>query len=175
MSRIAVMALAAILILSNGAQAAEPPSYIGQRTATPEDTRAIQKVIDDFQAAIKNKDEKLLSSLMADENLLWVSPPPPAMFKQLRQKFGPDFKGLPPPGMFKGFNHFIGSSKVPVEERFYNIRITQDANVAWVMFDYEFLEDNKPTNHGVETWQLMKWDDGTWKIISVVWSLHLLN
>jgi ketosteroid isomerase-like protein len=166
-------ALAAIFVIAS-AGAAEPPSYIGHTTSTPEDTQAIRKVIDDFQGAIKTKNVQLLSSLMLDEDLLWASPPPPERLREARDKMGANFKGIPP-GMFRGFSKFIAESKVPVEERFYNVRITQDANVAWVMFDYEFVMDNRPTNHGIETWQMMKGPDGTWKIASVFWSTHMLN
>ncbi len=57
-----------------------------------------------------------------------------------------------------------------VEERFYNVRITQDDNTAVVMFDFDFRINDKITNHGLETWQMMKNKDGDWKIASVFWS-----
>jgi ketosteroid isomerase-like protein len=176
MSKTIVAALAAMFIAAAGAQAAAPPSYIGQRTATPEDTRAIEKVIDDFKAAIKTKNGQLLTSLMVDENLLWASPPPPQVMKDFEAKH-PEIKGIPDGALrgFRGFRDFIVSSKAPVEEKFYNVRITQDANLAWVMFDYEFVEDNRTGNYGVETWQMMKNADGQWKIASVFWSTHMMH
>lgn len=63
------------------------------------------------------------------------------------------------------------ASDKPVEEKFYDVRITQDDNLALVMFDYEFLVDGKMENYGIESWQLMK-TAGKWKIFSVVWSQH---
>ncbi|MGZ5196206.1 MAG: YybH family protein [Ramlibacter sp.] len=167
------MLLGAAVMTANAVFAAQP-SYIGKPVSRPEDTRAIEKVIADFQLAIKTKDVKLLSSLMVSENPLWASPPPPEQMRELRQKLGPDFNGIRA-NAFSGFCRFIAESKVPLEERFYNVRITQDENVAWVMFDYEFVEDNRPNNYGVETWQMMKSADGAWKIASVFWSVHLLN
>jgi alkyl sulfatase BDS1-like metallo-beta-lactamase superfamily hydrolase len=71
-------------------------------------------------------------------------------------------------GGYAEFGRFIGSSKGAVEEKFYNVKITQDGNVAWVMFDYEFLVDGKAQNYGVETWQMMKIADDKWKIASVM-------
>jgi ketosteroid isomerase-like protein len=158
------------------AGAADQPAYIGQHASTPEDTQAINKVIDDFKAAIKTRDVQLLTSLMMNENLLWASPPPPQVMKAFLQKH-PEVKGFPEGAFqgFRGFRDFIASSKVPVEEKFYNVRITQDANLAWVMFDYEFVEGGRTTNYGVETWQMMKDADGQWKIASVFWSTHLMN
>ncbi|MGZ5198512.1 MAG: YybH family protein [Telluria sp.] len=173
MKKLLLGALAAILVAAT-AHPADAPSYIGKTTSTPEDTQAINKVIDDFQAAIKKKDVQLLSSLVVDEKLLWASPPPPEQIRAIRKDLGQGFNGIFP-GAFRNFSQFIGSSKVPLEERFYNVHITQDANVAWVMFDYEFVEDNRVTNHGIETWQMMKSADGTWKIASVFWSTHMLN
>jgi len=43
--------------------------------------------------------------------------------------------------------------------KFYNVKITQDGNVAWVMFDYEFVREGKTQNYGIETWQMMKVGD----------------
>ena len=65
---------------------------------------------------------------------------------------------------------FIATTKEPIEEKFYNIKITQDGHVAWVMFDFEFLSGGKVENYGVETWQMVKAIDDKWKIFSVVWS-----
>lgn len=166
-----VAGLFAALFSAGVASAADVPAYIGRRVSTPEDTQAIRKVIDDFQTAIRTKDVALLTSLVVGENLLWASPPPPAVIKELRGKLGADFNGLRE-GAFRDFARFIGTSKVPVEEKFYNVQITQDANLAWVMFDYEFVQDGRTTNHGVETWQMMKSADAQWKIVSVVWSMH---
>jgi ketosteroid isomerase-like protein len=169
-------ALIAAVLAGTTASAAEQPSYIGQHASTPADTQAINKVMDDFKTAIKTKDVQLLTSLMVNESLLWASPPPPQVMKDFHAKH-PEIKGFPEGALrgFRGFRDFVASSKVPVEEKFYNVRITQDANLAWVMFDYEFVEDNRTSNYGVETWQMVKDADGQWKIASVFWSTHVLN
>jgi ketosteroid isomerase-like protein len=166
-------AILAAILATSAVQAGDAPSYIGRRASTPEDTQAIHKVIDDFQAAIRNKDTQLLSSLMQSPNILFTSPPPPAIIKKIREK-NPDFDGTNPGGLPR-FIQFIGQAGHAYEEKFYNVQITQDGNLAWVMFDYEFVQDSKSTNHGVETWQLMKDVDGNWKILSVVWSQHPLG
>ena len=64
----------------------------------------------------------------------------------------------------------IRREKGTIEERFYNIRITQDDNTAVVMFDFDFLRNGKISNHGLETWQMMQDKDSKWKIASVFWS-----
>jgi hypothetical protein len=75
-------------------------------------------------------------------------------------------------GGYAEFARFIETSKGAIEEKFYNVKITQDTNVAWVMFDYEFLIDGKAQNYGVETWQMMKVTGDKWKIASVMWTMN---
>lgn len=168
-------ALFAAVLVTGAASAAETPSYIGRRIATLEDTQAINKVVADFQAAIKAKDVRLLSSLMLNSNMLFRSPAPPEVIKSVREKVDPNFDGIADGGGYRDFINFLMKEKAAVEEKFYNVQISQDDNVAWVMFDYEFLIDAKTTNYGVETWQLMKNADGQWKIISVLWTTHVLK
>ena len=75
-------------------------------------------------------------------------------------------------GGYSSFAQLLGSSKESLEEKFYNVNVTQDGSVAWVMFDYQFLRSGTVSNHGVETWQMFKPDGKTWKIASVFWSSH---
>jgi ketosteroid isomerase-like protein len=75
-------------------------------------------------------------------------------------------------GGYGDFVRFIGMSKQALEEEFYNVKITQDGDVAWVMFDYAFLKDGTTQNYGIETWQMMKAKNGDWKIASVMWAMN---
>jgi hypothetical protein len=166
--------MGALLFGAVPVQAADAPAYIGRYTTTPEDQRAIRQVVDDFQAALKTKNILQLSSLMLNADIPWSSPPPPEAIRKARESFDPSANGLRAGG-FHDFVRFIRETKVPVEERFYNVRITQDKHLAWVMFDYEFVEDGKVWNYGIETWQMMKNVDGKWKIASVWWSTNMLQ
>lgn len=67
------------------------------------------------------------------------------------------------------FVKYITESKEQLEERFYNVKIAQDADLALVLFDYDFRENSKVTNYGIEIWQLFKVEDN-WRIISVTWT-----
>ena len=98
-----------------------------------------------------------------------MSPATPEGITAAREEFDTTFDGIAGGGYFS-FANFLDREKGSIEEKFYNVSITQDANVSWVMFDFEFLKDEKVINHGVEVWQLMKTVDGSWKIVSVVWS-----
>lgn len=149
---------------------AESETHIGNHVTTSEDIAAITKVTTDFQQALIKKDTKELSALMFNSNILFVTPAGEANLKRVRAEKDANFDGLPVNG-FTRFVKFVEQSTKPIEEKFYNIKITQDGHVAWVMFDFEFLEDSKVGNYGVETWQMYK-IDGSWKILSVVWSSH---
>lgn len=152
---------------------AEPatPGHVGRYEGTPKDTEAIMQVTRDFRAAIVEKDPKKLSGLLLNSRILFSSPASPERTKKVREDLNVHYDGIDTAGAV-GFLDFIGKTKEPVEEKFYNIKITQDRHVAWVMFDYEFLENNAVQNYGVETWQLVKTPEDKWKILSVVWSSH---
>ena len=153
--------------------APEVPAHIGRYTTTPEDRRGINQVVTDFQSALKTKNIRQLAGLMLHADIPWSSPPSPETIRKIRAEFEPNATGVRAGG-FHDFARFVRESKVPVEERFYNVKITQDKHVAWVMFDYEFVEDGKVWNYGIETWQMMKNVEGRWKIGSVWWTTNLM-
>jgi ketosteroid isomerase-like protein len=171
MRRLLLAVLLGSAMLSAVAAADKPPAYIGQHTSTPQDLQAINKVIDDFQVALKTKNTKLLSTLVLNSNILFDAPGSPRDIAFAHEKYDTTYDGLRAGG-YNSFARFISEAKGTVEEKFYNIKITQDANLAVVMFDYEFLEDGKAQNYGIEVWQMMKVADGKWKIASVMWTMN---
>lgn len=171
MIRAWVATLSLVAIASTTTVNAQVPSYLGRYESTPKDTEAILQVTKDFQAALLSKDTKRLSSLLLNTKILFSSPASPARVKKMRDEVDVNFDGIDAAGA-PSFMAFIAKSPVPIEEKFYNIKITQDRHLAWVMFDFEFLEGGKVQNYGVETWQMLKTGDDNWKIFSVVWSSH---
>jgi ketosteroid isomerase-like protein len=155
----------------SAASAASAPAHIGRYTSSPQDKQAINKVIEDFQVALKTKNTKLLSTLVLNSNILFDAPGTPKDVAFARDKYDTTYDGLRAGG-YHSFVNFIESTKETTEEKFYNVKITQDGNVAWVMFDYEFLMGGKAQNYGVEMWQMMKVADGKWKIASVMWTMN---
>jgi ketosteroid isomerase-like protein len=150
--------------------AADLPRYVGKHVSTPADIAAITKVTTDFQAALKTKDTLLLSSLLLNNRILFSSPMPPEAIKKVSETVDVHFDGLP--GTAGQFIEFIKGEKGLVEERFYNIKITQDGHAAFVLFDYDFRIDGTVLNYGVEQWQMMKSKEGKWKIASVYWTYN---
>jgi len=148
------------------------PSYIGQHLSNPDDLNAINKVTEDFRTALINKDTKLLTSLTLNSNILFSSAPSPEQIRTMREKYDVNFDGIFVGGL-QDFCGFLRREKQAIEEKFYNVKITQDDHMAWVMFDYEFQIDHVTQNYGIETWELIKGADTEWKIVSVVWSVNM--
>jgi hypothetical protein len=151
------------------AQAEE--AYESRRDTNPDDAKAILQVLAKFQEAIKTKNPKELSTLVLNDNILFTQPADAKEKKMINETSDVNFDGIRYGG-YRGFAQLLVSSKETIEEKFHNVKVTQDGAIAWVMFDYQFLFGGKVANHGVETWQMFKPDGETWKILSVVWSSH---
>ncbi len=136
----------------------------------PEEIKAITQLAHDFQSPPKTKNHKQLASLMLNANILFTSPASDEYVRKAREESDPNTDGVRAGG-FHDFAGFLKREKRQVEERFSNLKITQDRDVAWMLFDYEFVIDGKVQNDGVEAWQLVK-RDGKWKIFSVTWSVN---
>ena len=126
----------------------------------------IQKVVEQFQGALKAHDAKTLGSLFTPE-CSWVEALGADSLVKVRAKkpdIGPYHTSTP--AKFVGF---VGSSKDPLEERFHDVRIETDGTVGIVYFDFEFLLAGKVQNRGAETWQMVRTEDG-WKIAAMLYS-----
>lgn len=166
-----VMMSAAIACLYAFVPVHAAESYAPRREASSEDSKAILQLAAKFQEAIKTKNSKELSTLLLNDNILFTRSSDSKEKQRINETSDVNFDGIRY-GSLSGFSQLLSTSKDDLEEKFYNLTVTQDGSVAWVMFDYQFLVDGKAKNHGVETWQLFKPDGNTWKIISVVWSSH---
>jgi len=146
-------------------------AYASRRETSPDDSKAILQVMTKFQDAIKTKNPKALSTLVLNDNILFTQPADGKKKQMINGSSDVNFDGIRYGG-YSSFAQLLASSKETLEEKFYNVNVTQDGPIAWVMFDYQFLEAGTVSNHGVETWQMFKPDGKTWKILSVVWSSH---
>ena len=162
--------LSGVLLLSTGAAAADP-AYIGRYQSTPEDVNAIMQLTHDFHDALVAKNVRQLSTLMFRSNILFVSPASAERVKMLNEQKDVNFDGVPAAG-FEQFAQFVSGTTGAIEEKFYNVKVVQDGHLAWVSFDFEFIQDAKVTNYGLETWQVLKTSGDKWKILSNVWSSH---
>jgi hypothetical protein len=127
----------------------------------------IQRVVEVFRTSIIAEDKSTLGNLFMPTGGSWIKEMDDAMYQQLKAK-QPSVAKLKP-GTYQDFVDFLGASQQRLEEKFSNVRINTDGAVASVYFDYVFLRDDKETNRGTETWQLVNTGDG-WKINAVIYS-----
>ena len=162
---------AGALLLCTTVVAADSPSYLGHYETSPQDRGALMQLTQDFRSALAAKDVKKLSTLMLNSNILLASPLDPEKVKRINATRDVNFDGVGNGG-FYALAQLILETREPLEEKFYDIQITQDGPVAWVAFNFEFMRGAKVENYGREVWQTLKTTGNQWKILSIVWSSH---
>jgi hypothetical protein len=162
---VATVALACASIFATGAAAARAdstPSVHQSQTHAQ-----IQLLAERFRAAIVAKDGKTLCSLFIPGNF-WAQVFGDQVYAGVRAQ-SPTTPQIVP-GNCQQFADYIVAGKERFEEQFSNLRINGDDTVASLYFDYTFLIDNKVSNSGVETWQLIHTPEG-WKINALIYSV----
>jgi hypothetical protein len=138
---------------------------------TNDNKKEISLVIKKYSKSVIEKDSAVFYSLFNDGEVTWC-----AAYKDRSQV---KLQGTKIPvsnyfsGSYKGFLRGLFRYKT-TEDKFDNIRITEDGTVASVTMDYSFWADNKMTNWGGKYLTLIK-RNGEWKITSVIFSLELTS
>ena len=131
----------------------------------------IEGVVDAFRTAIIEKDKEKFMQLFLNENTTWITSVTERS-RDLMLALHRD-KPRPPkidvPGTPRTFIGFVTADNAKFEEKFDNLRIDTDGEVAQVWFDYVVKRNDYAANWGKEAWQLVRTDTG-WKIVSIVWS-----
>ena len=146
-----------------------------QANGIAESRREIERVVENFRAAIVDKDQKSFMGLFLRDEITWVAVIDDASLNAIvarrtdKRRPRPDktFSGTP-----REFIETIGKEKGRSEETVDNLRIDTDGELAQVWFDYRFLRDGERQNWGKEAWQLVRTEAG-WKIAAVTWSITL--
>lgn len=138
--------------------------------ATTTAQQQIHAVVDDFREAIIQKDTKKFLGLFLREDVIWQSVQGEERLKKLRQK-DPQANKLTVNAKQnpRTFIEDIAANAKRVEEKFTNVRIDTDGNIASVSFEFTFHVDDRIINRGQESWHLVNMGNG-WKIVSVIWS-----
>lgn len=144
----------------------------GQTDAGNADTRSVEAVIEAFRAAIIDKDKPRFEKLFLPGNTAWQSVTGDANLREVRKNKPEAVKvRINPKSSHQSFIDSIVASKDRQEEKFRDVKIETDGDIASVYFDYSYHANDKETNHGKEAWHLLRTDQG-WKIASVVWSVN---
>jgi hypothetical protein len=135
------------------------------------DQAQIQQLINRFKGAITAKDGRTIRDMFLPSGS-WLQGLDNGSWVAMRAK-KPDATQFQS-GSYEQFARFIETAPKDkaIEETFDNVRIETDGTVGMVYFDYHFLVNGKPINHGVETWQLARTDKG-WKISAMLYSAIL--
>lgn len=142
--------------------------------ASPAETpvQQVEAVIEAFRTAIIDKDKARFTRLFLPGNVAWQDVTGDANLQRIREKRPEASKvRVDPKDNYLSFIDGIVSDKDRSEEKFRNVKIDTDGDVASVYFDYSFHSNDRETNHGKEAWHLVRTDDG-WKIVSVIWSMN---
>src|SRR5262245_10580730 len=134
-----------------------------------DDLTKIRGVLEEFRQDIIRKDGYALTKLALNPNVLFHHINTQEEVNSTR-KYTAQFDGIGPSEL-DGFAQFLATTKDKVEETVHNIEIRQDGPLALVTFNYDFVDNDKVTNSGIEHWQMCK-VDGQWKILSVVWTVY---
>jgi hypothetical protein len=134
-----------------------------------DDITKISNLLEEFRQDIIRKDGYALTKLMLNPNVLFHHTNTQEEIDKAR-KLNSQFDGIGP-SQLDGFVEFLATSKDRLEEKFQNIEIRQDGPLGLVTFNYDFVENGKVTNSGIEHWQVCK-IDGQWKILSVTWTSY---
>jgi hypothetical protein len=149
------------LLIFNLAALAASPAFARDPQAE------VGAVVEQFRTAIIAKDAAALRALFLPGHDSWFSVNTEVEHgrRLLKNPAAPRVH----PGTSTQFAQSISRDGARAEEKFENVKIHADDSIASVHFDYVFLSNGKPTNHGQEAWQLIHTDDG-WKIVSLVYS-----
>ncbi|WOX05066.1 hypothetical protein [Microbulbifer pacificus] len=123
----------------------------------------INEVIEAFHLSIIEKDEEKFHDLFYDKSIPWISVVPDKRTGSLPSQLGVQ------PGSYMQFISWIVATKEKTEEKFWDVEIITDKEIASVHFKYSFHIDDYKSNWGDEAWHLLKTADG-WKISSVIYS-----
>jgi hypothetical protein len=146
-----------------------------QAASDPADRARIEQVVESFRVSVIKKDKDSFLKLFYSETIPWIgvttdkslarenaNKPKPDM---------PDLKKLYASGNPRKFIEGIAKNPEPLEEKFENVRIDSDGDVAQVWFDYSFNNGSYKENWGKEAWHMVRTEAG-WKISSVIWSME---
>ena len=146
-------------------------SFAQQKT---NDKALIHTVIEKYSECVIKRDSVGFYDLFNGDNVIWCAAVKDRSHNKEIEVKGKDAAGNSYfTGSYKGFLRALFRHK-STEDKFDNVRITEDGTVASVTMDYSFWADNKMTNWGSKFLGLIK-KDGQWKITSVIYSLELIT
>jgi hypothetical protein len=161
--RKAFLAYVALSFFSIVASVAAQTSF----PTTAADTVDPQHVMAAFHEAVVTHDGARLAALVIPEGSTWLNVLSDSAFARIRLT-KPDAAKVRV-SSFKDFATFVSSTKQKLDPWQTHLILHTDGTIASAYFDYAFYIDGKEENHGSETWQLVKGENG-WRIAAISYS-----
>lgn len=163
MVNLALIAALALGIASG--QAASAPAYTRSQAE-----RDLRGVLETFRTSIIRKDKTAFLALFHKGSVVWQGVDSDALVAKFRRRAGVEAKAAIDPARNPlSFIENIANEKDRSEERFDNVVIDTDGDIASITFDFVYLLNDRPINVGKESWHLVRSEDG-WRIVSVIYS-----
>lgn len=124
----------------------------------------IMQVVEDFALALIEKDEQKFVELFYHKSVPWIGITGLNRTGNLPSNNGEQL------GNHLSFIGWVVRTPQKIEEKFWDINIQTDGDVASVHFKYSFHKDDYKSNWGDESWHLVNTSQG-WKISSVIYSI----
>ncbi|WP_426103964.1 hypothetical protein [Massilia sp. TSP1-1-2] len=145
------------------------PSYAASKAG---DRESIEQIVETFRVSIIKKDKTSFMKLFYSDKIPWIGVTTDKSLAWAKaHKPKPDMQDLKKIFAADNPQKFIDNIEAGDEEKFENVRIDSDGDVAQVWFDYSFNFNDYKANWGKEAWHLVRTDAG-WKISSVIWSME---
>lgn len=149
------------------ATAHEIPPGAAKHQVSAEDQRAIKVVLATYTRAVSTSDEAVFSGILLNEQIPFFSTDGLAQQHASQQ--------LPDTRQYQGFRDAVFRSHQHLTQRFYNVNIEQDGELASVSLDFVTLvAGTQRGSYGWKTLQLIK-VGGAWKIASEFYSAYSLH
>jgi len=124
----------------------------------------VMQVVEDFRLALIEKDEQKFVDLFYQKSVPWIG-----ITGQKRSGNLPSTNGEQL-GNHLNFIGWVVRTPQRIEEKFWDINIHTDGDVASVHFKYSFHKGDYKSNWGDESWHMINTING-WKISSVIYSI----
>jgi len=133
----------------------------------------IEAVIEAFSVSIINKDKPTFINLFHHTTVPWLGSASDKTFALAPPaKEGQPKRTKVHSSDYISFIDWIVSTPKAIEEKFWDVKILHDTDIASVHFKYSFHQDKVKTNWGEEAWHLVRTEQG-WKIASVIYSINI--
>jgi hypothetical protein len=140
------------------------PAYLSQHQTNGDDIRAIEKLLETYTTSVTNADQAAFEALLLNEEVPFSSTDELVTPRAGDQSI--DTR------RYQRFRKAVFDSGVRYTQRFYNVRIQQDGDLAQVSLD--FITKETQSGRGGFGWkslQLLK-SQGHWKIASEIYTVR---